>query len=286
MVLTFEDFIIFTANWQDKATNIKKMSKELSLGLDSFVFLDDNPIEREWVKSNLPDVIVPDCGDNPWEMLAALRRGMYFESIRVTTEDRSRYDDYKQNMNRRKFEENASLENISRTEFLKSLNMISNCGSFDEAVLPRVTQLINKTNQFNLTTRRYSEEQIKKMYESTDTYFTRRYRLKDKFGDQGIVGIIIANKNEKIWHIDSWLISCRVLGRQLEEFMFEDLLTCAKAEGISYIYGEYIPTPKNDIAKDLYKGLGFTYDEASGHYIFNIDSTSKTELGVIQKELD
>jgi FkbH-like protein len=269
MLLKLEDFIIFTANWQDKATNIKKMSQDLSLGLESFVFLDDNPVEREWVQTNLPEVIVPDCGSSPYTMLAALRRGLYFESIRVTTEDRSRYEDYKQNLNRRQFEAAAQEKNISKEEFLQTLRMEASCGNVDEKTLPRVTQLINKTNQFNLTSRRYSEEQVKKIAQAPDKWL-KWYRLQDRFGDQGIVGIIIASKKETSWHIDTFLISCRVLGRQVENFMFADLAAAAKAANASSISAEYIPTPKNTLVKDLYPNWGFTYNPNTASYLFDL----------------
>lgn len=264
-ILRLNDFVIFTANWQDKASNIQEMAERLSLGLDSFVFLDDNPLERSWVRSRIPEVITPECGNKPWDMLATLRRGMYFESITLTAEDKARHNSYQSNLVRQE------LEKSSRTveEFLFKLEMISECGPIDSTTFPRVTQLINKTNQFNLTTRRYTEEQVRHISESLE-WWTRWFRLKDKFGDHGLIGVILAKKNGKIWNIDTWLMSCRVLGRKMEEFMFAQLVKSAQEDGVLEILGEYIPSTKNSLVKDVYPNLGFLQGDEPNQFAFPV----------------
>jgi FkbH-like protein len=269
MVLKLDDMTVFTANWQDKATNIAEMSKNLSLGLDSFVFLDDNPLERAWVRSQLRQVIVPECGSKPWEMLSALKRGMYFESVALTAEDTQRHLSYRANLERRELENKAgTLE-----DFLSGLEMVAESGPVDALTLTRVTQLINKTNQFNLTTRRYTEEQIKTMSQSPE-WWTRWYRLKDKYGDHGLIGVILAKKSGDSWHVDDWLMSCRVLGRNMEDYMCAELLSAAAEGGAAKVIGEYIPTAKNELVKDMYTRLGFNRNrnKNSFHYLLEANA--------------
>ncbi|MGA2936330.1 MAG: HAD-IIIC family phosphatase [Syntrophobacteraceae bacterium] len=265
MVLRFDDFVIFTANWQDKASNIKEMAQKLSLGLDSFVYLDDNPLERAWVRSRLPEVIVPECGNTPWEMLAALRQGMFFETTGLSEEDIGRSQSYKSNFARQELEKNAA----TLEEFLAGLEMVAETGPVDNMTLARVTQLINKTNQFNLTTRRYSEQEVRRMAASPD-WWTRWFRLKDKFGDHGLIGVILAGKSANQWNVDTWLMSCRVLGRKMEEFMHAELVKAAFDDGAAMVTGEYIPTRKNELVKDMYPGLGFVQGNGPNHFAFHI----------------
>lgn len=265
MILRREDFVLFIANWQDKASNIKEMATKLSLGLDSFVFLDDNPLERAWVRSRLPDVIVPECGSKPWEMLAALDRGMYFETMVLTVEDAERHKSYQSNLVRQE------LETIAATveEFLSGLEMVAQSGSIDLATLTRTTQLINKTNQFNLTSRRYSEEQVRSKAESP-YWWTKWFRLKDKFGDHGLIGVILVKKNGTSWYIDTWLMSCRVLGRNMEKYMLALLLNDAIKEGVTDVYGEYIPTAKNTLVKNMFVNLGFEPGDEPNCFVFHV----------------
>ncbi len=252
MHLRLNDFVAFAANWRDKAGNLRSMAEGLSLGLESFVFLDDNSAERALVRSQLPEVAVPECGDTPWEMLASLRRGLYFESIVLTREDIQRHAGYQGNLARKTLEKSAS----SLDEFLRSLEMAAEHGPIDGATLTRATQLINKTNQFNLTTRRYTEEQLRRMASSPD-WWCRWFKLADRFGDHGLVGVMLAEKSRNGWKIDTWLMSCRVLGRTMEDFMFAALLSAARAEGARTVFGRFIPTEKNAPVKDLFIRLGF-----------------------------
>lgn len=265
MILRLDDFVLFTANWEDKASNIQDISQRLALGLDSFVFLDDNPLERAWVRSRLPEVTVPECGSKPWEMLAALRSGMWFESIAFTPEDAERHKSYKSNLVRQELEKTASTVE----EFLTGLEMIAECGPIDNTVLARVTQLINKTNQFNLTTRRYTEEQVKRMAESPD-WWTSWFRLKDKFGDHGLIGVILAKKGDQRWTVDTWLMSCRVLGRKMEGFMFSELVSAARRTGARTVVGEYVPTAKNALVKDMYTTLGFVKSKGENEFTYSL----------------
>jgi FkbH-like protein len=252
MHLRMDDFAAFVANWQDKASNLEKIAEDLSLGLESFVFLDDNPMERALVRSRLPQVAVPECGCTPWEMIAALERGRYFEAVALTEEDKNRHAGYRSDSARKDLQRNAgTLE-----EFLSRLEMVAEHGPLDAATLSRATQLINKTNQFNLTTRRYTEEQVKAMAASAE-WWTRWFRLADRFGDHGLIGVILAHKGAKQWQIDTWLMSCRVLGRDMEKFMCQSVLAAARAAGAGSVIGEYVPADKNALVRDLYARLGF-----------------------------
>lgn len=269
MLLKLDDIILFKANWQDKASNIKEIAQELSLGLDSFVFLDDNPMERAWVRSSLPDIIVPECGNTPWGMLASLRQGKFFESVTLTEEDSTRHQNYKSNLTRKADQgKHATIE-----DFLTSLEMVAESGLVNDMTLSRVTQLINKTNQFNLTTRRYSQEQVRMMCESPD-WGTWWFRLKDKFGDHGLIGVILVNKKEDLWYIDSFLMSCRVLGRKMEKFMLSEIIKAAKNENVKTLIGEYLPTAKNNLVENTYLNHGFNRGVDKGTFVYDLTTTN------------
>jgi FkbH-like protein len=266
MLLKRDDFAAFVANWNDKPANLEQIAGDLSLGLDSLVFLDDNPLERAMVRSRLPDVVVPECGATPWEMLAALRRGMYFETVSLTEEDRRRHESYRGNAARAAAERTApSLES-----FLGGLDMSACHGPVDAKTVTRVSQLINKTNQFNLTTRRYTEDQVRAMASSPD-WWCRWFRLSDRFGDHGLIGVILAEKGRVEWRIDTWLMSCRVLGRQMEEFMCASLLSAAQREGASNVVGEYLPSEKNAVVSGLYPRMGFeALPESEHRFVYSL----------------
>jgi FkbH-like protein len=266
MLLKLDDFAAFEANWDDKPTNLQRIAEDLSLGLDSFVFLDDNPLERALMRSRLPQVAVPECGQTPWEMLAALRRGLYFETVTLTDEDRLRHAAYVGNVARAAAEQSApSLES-----FLSGLEMTAHHGPVNAQTLPRVAQLINKTNQFNLTTRRYSEDQVAAMAASPD-WWCQWFRLADRFGDHGLIGVLLARKGLCEWRVDTWLMSCRVLGRQMEDFICACLLSAAQEGGASSVVGEYIPSEKNALVSDLYSRLGFEASSADRReYVFSL----------------
>jgi len=255
MILRLEDFVVFRANWKDKSLNLREMADQINLGLDSFVFLDDNPVERALVHRELPEVAVPELGHDPSHFIARLDRERYFEVLDLSPEDYQRHESYRANVLRDNLRQTAS----SLDDFLRNLGMESENGPFNDLVLARVVQLVGKTNQFNLTTCRYSEGDIRRMTASSDCW-TRYFKLKDRFGDNGLVGVMMAHRDtgETLWTIDTWLMSCRVIGRQFECFMFSVLADALRARGALSVRGVYKPTAKNAMVADLYSKMGFT----------------------------
>ena len=252
MVLKLDDFSSIKINWEDKVSNIVEIAKELNIGLDSCVFIDDNPVEREIVIQMLPNVAVPTLSDDPSEYINDIERHSYFELIEFTDEAKKRSEYYK------KEKEHVKLKNDcgSLESYYDSLGMIAEIRSFDLFNLPRITQLINKTNQFNLTTRRYNENEVKKFIED-DRWFTFYLKLKDRFGEYGLVGLMMCLLDGRQVFIDSWLMSCRVMGRTVENTMLYYLFSWAKENGYQIVHGKYIPTQKNKVVEDLYKKMGF-----------------------------
>jgi FkbH-like protein len=270
-VLHLDDFVVFRANWVDKPTNLRDIARMLNLGIDSFVFLDDNPVERALVRRELPEVAVPEVGVDPVTFVPTLDRGLYFEAWSLSQEDMERHESYRANVLR---DELAKLAG-SLEDFLADLQMEAEIGAFDNSVLARVVQLIGKTNQFNVTTRRYSEEQVRRMMAS-DNYWTQHFKLNDRFGDNGLIGVMIARQvlaDLLTWEIDMWLMSCRVIGRQMEQFMLQTLAEAAQAKGVRAIRGVYIPTAKNAMVADLYPRLNFTKlsETANGEVQYLLD---------------
>ena len=254
MLLRLDDIAVFKANWQDKATNLRETAEALGLGLDSFVFLDDNPTERAWVRNQLPEVAVPEIGNDPSRYLEILQRHHYFDSLTLSEEDRLRAADYAANARRAELEQSAT----TMEEFLASLDMSAQVERFDELNLPRITQLVNKSNQFNLTTQRHTREQLAAFAES-GAHVARAFRLKDRFADNGLVGVMIGHHEDgdATLVIDLWLMSCRVLGRRMEELMCGVLMEAARERGATRVEGRYLPTAKNAMVSDLYPRLGF-----------------------------
>jgi len=255
MVLRLEDFVVFKANWLDKPANLRHIAEALNLGSDSFVFLDDNPVERALVRKEMPEIAVPELSKDPACYIQVLERRKFFEAWTLSREDRERHESYSRNVLR------EGLRSSSGTleEFLMGLQMVADAREFDEAVLPRVVQLIGKTNQFNLTTRRHSEEVVRKML-AAEEYWTQYFKLRDRFGDNGLIGLLIARRipgQSPAWEIDTWLMSCRVIGRQVEQLMLRTLSLAAKARGIQELNGIYIPTQKNKMVADFYSRCGF-----------------------------
>jgi len=253
--LSLDDFAVFVANWQDKASNIRQIAEILNLGLDSLVFVDDNPAERALVRSELPEVAVPELPTDAAEYAQALEKEGYFEATALSEDDLRRAESYRANARCEALKSEAS----SLEEFLASLKMEVASGPFNSSTIPRVSQLVGKTNQFNLTTRRHSEELIRRMAVSPDCW-TQSFRLRDRFGDHGLIGVMVAraaHDASACWEIDTWLMSCRVLGRQVEEYMFDTLVEAARSAEIRTIRGLYIPTAKNGLVADLYPRMGF-----------------------------
>ncbi len=252
MLLTEDHIAAFQANWEDKASNLEAIAAALDIGLDSLVFLDDNPAERAQVREALPMVAVPEVGEDPSLFPRILLAGGYFESVGFSPEDRIRADQYQANSRR------AALKVTSRNldDYLASLDMEATLAPFAAVDRGRIAQLINKSNQFNLTTRRYTEAEIARL-EEDPSVFTLQVRLADRFGDNGMIGVVIARPDGAAWEIDSWLMSCRVLGRRVEELVRDTLACHGKAAGARELRGVYVPTPKNGLVRDHYAKLGF-----------------------------
>jgi len=259
-VLKLEDFSVFKANWNPKPDNIRAAALELNIGLDSMVFVDDNPAERALVAAELPEVAVPDMGSDVSRFAETLEHERYFEVPRVVQDDLSRSNYYTSNAERSAHQ--ADFRDYG--EFLASLEMTAEIGPFLPVYLERITQLINKTNQFNLTTRRYTSAEVEAI--SRDPGFVTLYgRLADKFGDNGLVSVLIGRVCQETIELDLWLMSCRVLKREMELAMFDALVEECLARGIRKILGIYIPSKKNGMVAEHYPSLGFTrVDGTSG----------------------
>lgn len=245
------DFVSIKANWNTKDQNLREIGEELSLGLDSFVFVDDNPVERDIVRTQLPAVEVPEMG-KPEGYISALDHQGYFETTIISEEDLKKTEQYK--LRARVKAEQASFTDYN--EYLESLKMQAQVMSFENVYVQRIAQLTNKTNQFNLTTLRCSEDDISEMQNDPESICLCA-RLIDKFADNGIVTVIFAKEQERKLYIKLWLMSCRVLKRGLEDFMMNYLIDEARKREIKQIVGEYRPTAKNSMVKDFYKERGF-----------------------------
>jgi FkbH-like protein len=253
MVLKRDLIACFVANWDDKATNLRRIAADLNLGLDAFVFFDDNPFERCVVRRELPMVAVPEPPDDPALYARCLGQAGYFESVAFTAEDSARAGQYRANVER-------ELSRSSATDmdgYLKSLAMVLEVARCDGPNLVRVTQLINKTNQFNLTTQRYSEAELSALLAQSSTV-AQCHRLKDTFGDNGIISVVIGRLGTKgRCSIDTWLMSCRVLGRGVENTALNAFCAEALARGAVEIVGQFRPTAKNGMVAGHYEKLGF-----------------------------
>jgi FkbH-like protein len=260
MLLQEDHIAVFQANWGDKAANIAAIAAELSLGLDAMVFVDDNPAERMFVRETLPEVAVPELPDDPALYARTLAAAGYFEALAFTEEDRRRPEFYRSNTRRAAFE----LQARDLTEFLASLDMEISFRPFDAMGRSRIAQLINKSNQFNLTTRRYTEQEIAAL-ELDPHAFTLQVRLRDRFGDNGMIGIVICReRSPEEWDIDTWLMSCRVLGRGVERMVLREILHHARAGGVRRVIGRYVPTQRNELVREHYPTLGFTFADSDG----------------------
>jgi len=259
MVLRLDDFVLFVANWENKADNIRYIRDVLDIGFDTMVFLDDNPFERELVKQQIPEITVPDLPDDPARYLSFLRGENLFEMTTFSEEDSNRTALYQVDADRRKYKMSVADEK----EFLKGLEMECEVGPFNPFTLPRVAQLIQRSNQFNLRTIRHSEEALGRMLGS-DRFFTLSFTLRDRFGDQGLISaVILEDKGGGRLFIDTWVMSCRVLKRRVEQFVLQQIAGVAAENGFGIIAGEYIATSKNGLVRDLLRDLGFA-QEAQG----------------------
>ena len=254
MVLKLEDFAVFVANWENKADNIRYIQRVLNIGFDSMVFLDDNPFERNIVRKNLPDVVVPEMPEDPGQYLTFLRSQNLFETFSFSGEDKDRTRKYQIEAKRVENQQRHADED----SFLKSLEMNCLISPFDTFNTPRIAQLTQRSNQFNLRTKRYSEKDIEHIINS-QKHIGLAFSLEDKYGDYGLISVVILEKRgDKELFIDTWLMSCRVLKRGVEKFVLETIKSIASAKAYQKVTAEYIETPKNALVKSHYKTLGFS----------------------------
>jgi FkbH-like protein len=254
MILRLSDIAVFIANWDNKPDNIRRIQKILNIGFDSMVFLDDSAFERNMVRENIPQITIPDLPEDPALYLDYLYSLNLFETASCSVEDAKRTAHYQKEAERTTFQERFTNED----DFLRSLDMQSEIKSFDAFTFPRVAQLSQRSNQFNLRTVRYTEDQIKNIAQSNN-YFTLSFTLEDKFGDNGLICAVILEKcNNKTLFIDTWFMSCRVLKRSVENYVLNAIVELANANGYIWVEGEYIATPKNEMVREHYKNLGFT----------------------------
>jgi FkbH-like protein len=253
MVLRLDDIAVFAANWENKADNIKRIQSRLNIGMDSMVFLDDNEFERELVKNYIPELCVPNMPKDPSDYVEYLQSLNLFETASYSENDRARGKQYKEEAERAAFSE--SFSDVG--EYLSGLNMEMEYGAFEPFQYPRIAQLSQRSNQFNLRTVRYTEEEIKSIAQD-EGYITLQFCMHDRFGDQGMISAVILQKQAdgKLF-IDTWFMSCRVLKRTTEEFIVNKVIERAKEAGFTAVIGEYLPTAKNAMVADIYEKLGF-----------------------------
>ena len=275
MVLKLEDIAVFQANWETKVDNIRTIQHILNIGFDSMVFLDDNPFERNIVRENIPGITVPELPEDPGEYLEYLYSLNLFETASYSQADKDRTKQYQVEAKRVSLQKTFSNE----TDFLKSLDMVSAVSGFTKFNTPRVAQLSQRSNQFNLRTVRYTEADIEALAADKDT-IDLSFTLEDKFGDNGLIAVIIMKKqDEETLFVDTWLMSCRVLKRGMENFTLNTMVTCAKQRGYKRIIGEYLPTAKNKMVEAHYPSLGFEKIEgaATAQYVLDVENYQPRE---------
>ena len=253
MVLKIDDIAVFQANWETKVDNIRTIQSILNIGFDSMVFLDDNPFERNIVRENIPDITVPELPENPEDYLEYLYSQNLFETASYSNLDKDRTKQYQVEAQRVSLSKTFTNE----ADFLKSLNMVSVVSGFTKFNTPRVAQLSQRSNQFNLRTVRYTDADIEALANDPNV-IDLSFTLEDKFGDNGLIAVIIMKPLDKeTLFVDTWFMSCRVLKRGMENFTLNTMVERAKAAGYKKIIGEYLPTPKNKMVENHYTGLGF-----------------------------
>ena len=280
MILREQHFAAMRINWQDKVQNMIELAKEINIGLDTMVFFDENTHEREHVRQALGQVLVVDLPSSPYLYRQALQELNDFNTLTLTEEDKKRGEMYYASRKRSELQKTT----ISLEDFLKSLEMKATIKEADDFALPRVTSLVNKTNQFNTTTKRYTINEIEKMKHERNRFSLYTMQVTDKFGDEGIVGVAIIKKESETWIIDSFLMSCRIIGRKLETAFLATIAADAKKNGISTIIGEYIPTKKNEPAKTFYSNHGFMRQTGSKWILdltkHTVDAPQEVEIRV------
>ena len=257
MILRKEHFACMKINWNDKVSNMIDIAKELNFGLDYLVYFDDDPVNRDFMKSSLPDVLTVELPNDPSQYATILKNMKEFNVLKITDEDAKRGQMYVQQKNRQEFE--RSVTNLD--EFLKQLKLKVKIKEADKFSIPRISQLTLKTNQFNLTTKRYQEEDIKNFVEDKNIEIGYA-QVEDKFGDNGITSVFILNKgNPKEWYLDTFLLSCRIMGREVEKSIMWHIISKAKKDGVAIIKANYLPTKKNKPIEDFLPDCGFQKNE-------------------------
>lgn len=282
MILKLDDIAVFQANWETKVDNIRTIQGILNIGFDSMVFLDDNPFERNMVRENISGITVPELPEDPAMYLEYLYSLNLFETASYSNADKDRTKQYQVEAKRVSLSKTFTNE----ADFLKSLNMISTVSGFTKFNTPRVAQLSQRSNQFNLRTIRYTEADIESMAQDPDV-IDLSFTLEDKFGDNGLIAVIIMKKqDEDTLFVDTWFMSCRVLKRGMENFTLNTMVEYAKAKGYKRIVGEYIPTPKNKMVEMHYPNLGFSrIESASNQYMLDLTSYIPKECYITKKEV-
>ena len=264
MVLKLEDIAIFVANWESKVDNIKKIKSFLNIGYDAIVFIDDNPYERGVVKHHLPDVTVPDLPEDPADYLSFICGLNLFETTAYTQDDRERTAYFQQELKR----EMTQCSFTDERDFIKSLGMACEIHPFSTFNFPRAAQLLQRSNQFNLRTIRYTEEDLNNLSNS-DAHLSWTFSIDDQFGSYGLISLIIGCIGGDELFIDTWIMSCRVLKRGVESLALNEIVSDARSLGVKRIRGEYIPTAKNTLVKEHYRNLGFTED-GNGQWVLDV----------------
>ena len=282
MILKMDDIAVFQANWETKVDNIRTIQGILNIGFDSMVFLDDNPFERNMVRENIPGITVPELPEDPAMYLEYLYSLNLFETASYSNADKDRTKQYQVEAKRVSLSKTFTNE----ADFLKSLNMISTVSGFTKFNIPRVAQLSQRSNQFNLRTIRYTEVDIESMAQNPDI-IDMSFTLEDKFGDNGLIAVIIMKKqDDETLFVDTWFMSCRVLKRGMENFTLNTMVEYAKAKGYKRIIGEYIPTPKNKMVEMHYPNLGFSQIESSpNQYVLDLTTYTPKECYITKKEV-
>lgn len=267
MVLKLSDIAVFQANWETKVDNIRAIQGILNISFDSMVFLDDNPFERSIVRENIPGITVPELPEDPGEYLECLYAQNLFETASSSSADKDRTNQYQIEAKRVSFSKTFTNE----ADFLKSLDMVSVVTGFTKFNTPRVAQLSQRSNQFNLRTIRYTEADIAEMV-SDNHVIGLSFTLEDKFGDNGLIAVVIMREQDsRTLFIDTWFMSCRVLKRGMENFTLNTMVEYARQRGFKRIVGEYIPTSKNKMVEGHYEGLGFMKISCEDRFLYELD---------------
>jgi len=256
MILRLKDIANFKANWEPKSENLRRIAEELNLGLDSIVFVDDNPAEIEIVNQFVPEIETILLGPDPAEYASQLLNSRCFEPRSITADDLKRGEQYQQQAARTQ----AMSSGTDMEAYLGSLEMHSIISEFTPVDVPRISQLINKSNQFNVTTRRRTEAEVEALL-TDESHYGFSVRLADKFGDNGLISVVIVAVEGKTAVVDTWLMSCRVLKRQMEDEVVNEMVRLAQLRGCTEVIGNYLPTEKNGMVRDLFPRMGFTLVE-------------------------